>query len=68
MDFPALKNAVEFRLGATVYQSIWKLLSENPGISYIKWDCNRYITNPGSSFLGKDRQSNLFIDYPTALL
>ena len=51
-----------------VYQSIWKLLSENPGISYVKWDCNRYITNPGSSWLGKDRQSNLFIDYPAALL
>jgi alpha-galactosidase len=51
-----------------VYHSIEKLLTANPGISYIKWDCNRYITNPGSSWLGKDRQSNLFIDYPTALL
>ena len=51
-----------------VYHSIEKLLSENKGISYIKWDCNRYITNPGSSYLGKDRQSNLFIDYPKALI
>lgn len=51
-----------------VYHSMERLLSENKGISYIKWDCNRYITNPGSSYLSKDRQSNLFVDYPVALL
>ncbi|MBS1665121.1 MAG: alpha-galactosidase [Bacteroidetes bacterium] len=51
-----------------VYSSIDKLLSENKGISYIKWDCNRYVTNPGSHYLGKDRQTHLFIDYPKALL
>lgn len=51
-----------------VYSSIDRLLSENKGISYIKWDCNRYITNPGSHYLGKDRQTHLFIDYPRALL
>jgi alpha-galactosidase len=51
-----------------VYHCIAKLLTGNAGISYIKWDCNRYITNPGSSYLGKDRQANLFIDYPKALL
>lgn len=51
-----------------VYHSLEKLLSENPGISYVKWDCNRYITNPGSAYEGKDRQSNLFIDYSRALL
>ena len=33
MDFPALKNAVEFRLGATVYQSIWKFVrSASPNL------------------------------------
>ena len=51
-----------------VYHSIEKLLSENKGISYVKWDCNRYVTNPGSAWLGKDKQQNLFIDYPRALL
>jgi alpha-galactosidase len=51
-----------------VYSSIDKLLSENKGISYIKWDCNRYVTNPGSHYLGKDRQTHLFIDYPRAVL
>ncbi|MEP6682872.1 MAG: alpha-galactosidase [Parafilimonas sp.] len=50
-----------------VYNVLDKTMSENKGISYIKWDCNRYITNPGSSYLG-NQQSKLFIDYPTALL
>jgi alpha-galactosidase len=51
-----------------VYAAIDKLLTENKGISYIKWDCNRYVTNPGSHYLGKDKQTHLFIDYPRALL
>ncbi len=50
-----------------VYDVLDKLMSENKGISYIKWDCNRYITNAGSFYLG-NQQSKLFIDYPTALL
>ena len=51
-----------------VYHCIDKLLSENRGIRYVKWDCNRYITNPGSAYLAKDRQANLFVDYSRALL
>ena len=38
-----------------------------PGISYAKWDCNRYLTQPGSSYLAPDRQSHLWIDYTHAL-
>ncbi len=38
-----------------------------PGITYAKWDCNRYLTQPGSPYLGKDRQSELWIDYVRAL-
>lgn len=53
---------------AYVYGCIEKLLTENKGIRYIKWDCNRYITNPGSLYLGKDKQSHLFIEYSRALL
>ncbi|RYZ64092.1 MAG: alpha-galactosidase, partial [Proteobacteria bacterium] len=44
-----------------------RTLSENPGISFVKWDCNRYLTQPGSTYLGKDRQSHLWIDYGRAL-
>lgn len=50
-----------------VFQVADKTLSENPGISYVKWDCNRYLTQPGSPFLGADRQSHLWIDYTRAL-
>jgi alpha-galactosidase len=38
-----------------------------PGIAYAKWDCNRYLTQPGSSWLKPDRQSHLWIDYVQAL-
>ncbi len=38
-----------------------------PGVSYAKWDCNRYLTQPGSSYLAQDRQSHLWIEYVNAL-
>ncbi|AIE83743.1 alpha-galactosidase [Fimbriimonas ginsengisoli] len=44
-----------------------RTLSENPGISYVKWDCNRYLTQPGSPYLGKERQTHLQIEYVWAL-
>jgi len=39
------------------------LLGNHPGISYIKWDCNRAISDPGSNYLTSDRQEHLWIDY-----
>ena len=48
----------------------WNVIHDilaTPGISYAKWDCNRYLTQPGSSWLAPDRQSQLFIDYVRAL-
>jgi alpha-galactosidase len=38
-----------------------------PGISYAKWDCNRYLTQPGSTYLGPTGQSALWVDYVEAL-
>jgi len=38
-----------------------------PNITYAKWDCNRYVTQPGSPYLGKDRQSELWINYVQSL-
>ena len=38
-----------------------------PGITCAKWDCNRYLTQPGSSWLPPDRQSCLWVDYVRAL-
>src|SRR5258708_9694869 len=48
----------------------WKIIQDIlgvPGISYAKWDCNRFLTQPGSLWLGPDRQSHLWIDYTHAL-
>jgi alpha-galactosidase len=49
-----------------VQQFEWKVIQDTlsvPGISYAKWDCNRYLTQPGSTGLAPDRQSHLWIDY-----
>jgi alpha-galactosidase len=42
-------------------------LAANPGITYVKWDCNRYVTQPGSTYLPPAEQSHLLIDYQWAL-
>ena len=38
-----------------------------PGITYAKWDCNRYLTQPGSTWLPPDHQTCLWVDYVRAL-
>jgi alpha-galactosidase len=53
-----------------VQQFEWRVIHDIltvPGISYAKWDCNRYLTQPGSSWLPRERQSHLWIDYVHAL-
>jgi alpha-galactosidase len=53
-----------------VQQFEWQVIKDTlevPGVSYAKWDCNRYLTQPGSSWLGPERQSHLWIDYVQAL-
>lgn len=45
-----------------VYKLVDDLLTSNPGIAYIKWDCNRMMTNTYSPFL-KNKQSQVYIDY-----
>jgi alpha-galactosidase len=48
----------------------WHVIQDTlsvPGISYAKWDCNRYLTQPGSSWLPPDRQPCLWVDYVRAL-
>lgn len=44
------------------------ILQPNPGIAYVKWDCNRFVTQPGSNYLRADEQSHLMIDYNRELL
>ena len=45
-----------------VYGVMHNLLTENPGIAYIKWDCNRFMTNTYSNYLGNNQQA-LYVDY-----
>jgi alpha-galactosidase len=45
-----------------VYGVMHSLLTENPGIAYIKWDCNRFMTNAYSNYLGNNQQA-LYVDY-----
>lgn len=39
-----------------------RVLAEHTGITYLKWDANRDVTEPGSPTLPADRQSHLPID------
>lgn len=48
---------------AFVVDTVDRLLTEHPGISYLKWDANRAITEPGSGALPADRQANLWVDW-----
>jgi alpha-galactosidase len=49
-----------------VYNVVDGMLTKYPGIGFIKWDCNRMMTNSYSVYL-KDRQSHLYIDYVNCL-
>ncbi|WP_206366777.1 alpha-galactosidase [Sphingobacterium sp. SGL-16] len=49
-----------------VYSVIDKIMQDGKEIAYIKWDCNRYMTNQYSPYL-KDNQNNLFVDYVNGL-
>ena len=45
-----------------VFKIVDGLFTANPTLAYIKWDCNRTITNAYSSYLGYN-QSHLYINY-----
>lgn len=45
-----------------VYNIVDDLLTKNPQLAFIKWDCNRSMTNAFSPYL-KQKQSHLFIEY-----
>ena len=49
-----------------VFSTVDGLFAQNPGLAYIKWDCNAVIYNAWSSWLGKD-QSHFYYDYVEGL-
>ena len=53
-----------------VKEFAWQVVNQTlgtPGVGYVKWDANRYITQPGSPYLPPGEQSDLFVDYNFAL-
>ncbi len=49
-----------------VYNIVDEMLTKNPNIGFIKWDCNRMMTNIYSPYL-KDNQSHVQIEYVRSL-
>ena len=49
-----------------VFSTMDELIGKNPGLAFIKWDCNRLMSNTWSPYL-KNKQSNLYVDYVQAL-
>lgn len=45
-----------------VVGTVDRLLADHPGITYLKWDANRDLTEPGSGVLATERQSHLALD------
>lgn len=43
------------------------LLSNNPGIDYVKWDMNVALSNYGSTYLKSDRQTHIYVEYQKGL-
>jgi alpha-galactosidase len=55
---PLLPEVREFEVDV-----VDRTLASAPGTTYVKWDANRPITDPGSSALAPDRQGNLWVDH-----
>lgn len=49
-----------------VFEVVDKTMTQNPGIAFIKWDCNRMMMDAYSPYL-KDKQSHIYIDYVRGL-
>ncbi len=45
-----------------VYNVVDEMMTENPSIAFIKWDCNRMMTNTYSPYM-KNKQSHVQIEY-----
>lgn len=49
-----------------VFSLVDDIMTNNPGLAFIKWDCNRSMTNAWSPYL-KEKQTHLFIEYTRGL-
>lgn len=46
-----------------VFKVVDDLMTQHPGLAYIKWDANMPIMNHGSNYLTADNQSHMYIEY-----
>lgn len=51
-----------------VFHVVDDLMTENPDIAYIKWDCNAPLMDYGSPYLPADKQSQIYVDYQLGLI
>ncbi len=51
-----------------VFGVVDKLMTRYPDIAYMKWDDNCALLDYGSTYLPKDKQSHLYIDYQKGLI
>lgn len=51
-----------------VFGVVDKLMTNHPEIAYMKWDDNSSLMDYGSSYLSKNKQSHLYIEYHRSLL
>jgi alpha-galactosidase len=49
-----------------VFSVVDDIMTKSPGVAFIKWDCNRSMTNAYSPYL-KEKQSHLYVDYTRSL-
>ncbi|HEX6182093.1 MAG TPA: alpha-galactosidase [Chitinophagaceae bacterium] len=49
-----------------VFSVVDDLMTKSPGVAFIKWDCNRSMTNAWSPYL-KEKQTHLLIEYTRGL-
>ncbi|GHT17861.1 alpha-galactosidase [Planctomycetales bacterium] len=45
------------------WEALSKTLGADPGIAYVKWDCNRYEQQPNSFYLPPEKQEHLLTIY-----
>ena len=50
-----------------VFGVVDNLMTKYPEIAYIKWDANMSVQSPGTTYLTKDNQSHLYINYHRGL-
>jgi len=65
------RNQLDLDLSRPAVQEFaWRVVNETlstPGVNFVKWDANRYVTQPGSTYLPANEQSELLIRYNFAL-